>query len=115
MTSKSHNLDFRTSTIQAACRELDKMEEEIKELNDAKSAYRNKYIKGDLQMKLGDFDAMRRIYNMAEDRQGEYLDALREGFKALGVEGQLDWIKIDERIDSRDRGMHRSNCTSRFI
>lgn len=109
--SKTHNMEFRTGTIQTVCAELDRMDEEIFDLNEVRKAYRHKHIKGDLQMKIGDFDAFRRSYNMEEERRNEFLDALREGFTALnGKDGakQLDWIEADKRIKAKTKAQAKA-------
>lgn len=97
-----HNMDARTAKIQEVCTELDRMDEEIDILNEERRTYRKKHIKHGLDMKLGDFDAMRRIHGMKEERKNDYIDVLREGFSALGVEEQLDWITADARIQKRN-------------
>src|SRR3546814_10647644 len=50
-------------------------------------------IKGDLGMKIADFNAAYRLYKLEDDDRDTFLDAIRETFEALGIGQQLDWLK----------------------
>jgi len=102
MSNIGHNSADRQAILQKAYRDLETMEAEIKKLNEEKNSYRQKHVKGTLQMKLGDFDAARRIFSMEGDRRDEYIDALRENFIAIGIHEQFDWIAADERIQTKN-------------
>src|SRR5260221_484945 len=86
------NSGARAETIRAVAKYITEREAEIKVIREDITAYKATHIKGDLGMKLGDFGAVLRIYKMETEPRDAFLDTLREGFKALGLGGQLDWI-----------------------
>lgn len=43
-------------------------------------------------MKIADFAAVYRLYKLEGDDRDAALDAIREGFKALGIGEQLDFV-----------------------
>lgn len=102
MSNIGHNSQDRKDLLQQSYRELEAMEAEIKKLNEEKNSYRQKHIKGTLQMKLGDFDAARRMFVMDSERRDEYIDALRENFKAMDIHEQFDWLDADKRIVTKN-------------
>ena len=91
-SATGHNAKLRAETIRDVCRQLDALEADrdalTKEIRDLK----NTRIKGDLSMKIADFDATRRLYKLEGPDRDTFFDALREGFAALGIGQQLDWI-----------------------
>lgn len=100
-TTAGHNSKVRADIIRSVCREVEDLEAKRDEINTEIRDIMHKRIKGDLGMKIGDFNAMRRVYSMEDERRDNYLDTLREGFEALGAGEQLDFLKVQERIDSR--------------
>ena len=91
----------RPEKIRAICAELDQMEKDRDEQNEKIRTFRKQKIKNELGIKLGDFDAFRRVYGMEDDRRDEYLTALKEGFDALDAGDQLDWLAATERHQER--------------
>jgi len=96
-----HNIKARAEIIQEVCRKVSELEAKRKQIGADISELKNKRIKGDLSMKIGDFNIAYRLYNLEGDARDELLDTVRETFNALGVGEQLDWLQASERADSR--------------
>lgn len=92
------NRSNRDITIRAAVAWVAEHMAEVKKLNAEIAEYKAKHIKGDLGWKLASFNAVLRAAMLEDDDRDSFMDQLREGFAALGVGGQLDWIKA---ADSR--------------
>lgn len=94
--SEQHNSAARADTIRAAVRYIANAQAEIKALREDLNEYKQKHIKGDLGMKLSDFAAVYRVSQLEVEDRDKLLDTLREGFAALGLGGQLNWLDATE-------------------
>lgn len=93
------NSAARADTIRSACREITELEAERKSIGKEISSIKQKKVKGDLGMKIADFNVALRLYGLEAEDRDEFFDSLRETFGALGVGAQLDWI--DELAHSK--------------
>jgi hypothetical protein len=89
------NSALRAETIRAAVDYIAQRQAEVKSINADINEYRQKHIKGDLGMKLADFAAVYRVSQLEVEDRDQLLDTLQEGFAALGIGGQLDWVAAD--------------------
>ena len=84
----------RAQTIREACREIAALEAERAAIGEQIRKVKQSKIKGELGMKLADFNAALRLYRLENDDRDEFFDTLRETFAALGVGEQLDWLDV---------------------
>jgi len=91
------NSAARAETIRAAARYINERHADLKAIREEVAAYKATHIKGDLGMKISDFNALLRVYQLEGEDRDEFLDTLREGFAALGIGGQMDWVAEAER------------------
>lgn len=89
------NSAARADTIRTACRQITELEAERSGIGESIREIKQKLVKGDLGMKLADFNAALRLYRLESDDRNEFFDTLRETFAALGIGEQLDWLKSD--------------------
>jgi predicted nuclease with TOPRIM domain len=94
-----HNQPDRAAAIQDVCRRLENLEGEISALQEDRRNLKNEVVKGKLGLKLSDFNVAYRLYKLEGDDRDTMLDTMRECFEALGVGGQLDWIKAAEAAE----------------
>lgn len=87
------NIGARADTIRSACREITELEAQRKLIGEQIRTVKQKKIKGDLAMKVGDFNAALRLYQLEGDARDEFFDTLKETFRVLGVGAQLDWVE----------------------
>ncbi len=87
------NSKARKETILKACRELAGLLAERKELGEKIGKLKQTLVKGDLGMKIADFNLAFRLYQLEGEDRDQTLDTLKECFGALGIGGQLDWIE----------------------
>ena len=90
----------RRQIILDVCRDVAVLEAERKEVSERIRAIKAKRIKGDLGMKIADFDIAFRLYGLEGQARDELLAAVRELFDAQGVGGQLDWVDAVQRVDA---------------
>jgi len=93
----SHNSGDRKVLIQSAYQALERFENELAEIREARKAFKDEVIKGKLGMKVSDFQAGYRLYKLEGDERDQMLDTIRECFDALGAGEQLDWVAAAER------------------
>jgi 5-methylcytosine-specific restriction endonuclease McrA/uncharacterized protein (UPF0335 family) len=93
------NSNSRADTIKRAAQYIEKIEDEIAVLRADLREYKDAHIKGDLGFKLSDWATVYRMYKLEENDRNELLDTIREGFKALGIGEQLDWVTESEKSD----------------
>jgi hypothetical protein len=93
------NSAARADTIREAARWLRDREAEVASLREDIAGYKKTHIQGDLGFKLSDWNTLYRLYGLEGDDRDKLIDTIREGFAALGVGEQLDWIKEAERAD----------------
>jgi hypothetical protein len=96
-----HDAKERAALIQDACRRITNLTEERAGLSQDISDIKNEIVKGKLGMKISDFNAALRLYNLEGDARDDMLSTVQECFDALGVGGQLDWVQVAERAKSR--------------
>lgn len=90
----------RSKTINEAMKDIAAMEAEGAEVNARLKSYRQSIIKGELGMKIGDFNAAYRLYSLeGPDRDG-FLATISEVFNALGVGDQLNWIDATQNASA---------------
>lgn len=93
----THNSGDRRVLIQSAYQELERFENELAEIREARKSFKDEVIKGKLGMKTSDFMAGYRLYKLEGSDRDAMLDTIRECFDALGIGGQLDWVAAAER------------------
>lgn len=87
-----HNSAARADLIRAAVRRISELDGEIKELQAARTAYKNKTIKGDLGFRLADWNTTYRFYGLEDEDRDRLLDTIREGFHALAIGEQSNFL-----------------------
>lgn len=87
------NSAARADTIRDVIRELSALEAERKSISEQIREIKQTRIKGDLGMKIADFQAAYRLYQLEGDARDTFFDTLRETFSALGVGGQLNFLE----------------------
>ncbi len=90
--TEQSNAGARGDTIRAAVRFIAERQSEIAAIREELNEYKQKHIKGDLGMKLADFAAVFRVSQLEAEDRDQLLDTLKEGFAALSIGGQLDWV-----------------------
>jgi len=95
--TKDHNVAARGDIIKRCCSEIAGLEAERKTIGDQIRAIKQKQIKGDLGMKIADFNAALRLHSLEDEARDEFFDTLRETFQALGVGQQLNFLGGDVR------------------
>ncbi len=104
-----HNAKARKAIINEVIREVTELEEQRKKISQEINALKHTKIKGDLNMKIADFNAALRIYKLEAEDRDEFLDTLQETFEALGINGQLDFIEtLPTEQDGDDEETARS-------
>lgn len=91
-TTEGHNSKARAKTIKEAIREIAALESERQSISEQIREIKQVRIKGDLDMKIADFNAAMRLYKLEDEARDTFLDTLRETFEALGLGKQLDFI-----------------------
>ena len=86
------NVAARKDTIRDVCKKLQALESQRKDISEEIASLKQTKIKGDLGMKIGDFNTAYRLYQLEGDDRDQLLDTLRETFEALGVGAQLDFL-----------------------
>lgn len=91
------NSGARADAIRAAVRFLADSEAEIKTIREEINEYKQIHIKGELGFKMTDFNAIYRVSKLEVEDRDQLLDTLREGFAALGIGEQLDWVSAAQK------------------
>jgi hypothetical protein len=91
-TTEGHNSEARAEIIRAACRDITALVSERNSISSEIREIKQSRIKGDLNMKLSDFNTALRLYQLEGDDRDELFHTLRECFQALGVGEQLDFL-----------------------
>jgi len=104
--SPKHNVEARKGIIADVCRELHALQSEKDAINERIAEIKNKKIKGDLGMKVSDFNFAYRAYKLEGKDRALLLDTMRETFEALGIGEQLDFISASQRksVDAANDG-----------
>lgn len=102
--NQGHNAASRANTIRDTCRKLAELEARRDEIGEQIRALRQVAIKGDLGMKIADFNAVYRLYSLEDEARDAFLDVLKETFEALGVGSQLSFLDVigSKRADVAD-------------
>lgn len=90
--TRKHNAAARAATIRKVCAEVTALELECASIREEIRKIKQTKIKGDLGMKLSDFNAALRLYSLEDKDRDEYFDTLRETFEALQKGAQLDFL-----------------------
>ena len=98
---KSHNKGVRKDIILKAIRKIKALEKDRDAINEDIRSIKMKEIKGDLGMKIADFNAALRLYDLENEDRAEFFDTLRETFEAVGIGKQLDFLDEMEKQDKR--------------
>lgn len=94
---KGHNLDAaRAADIRAICNKIGGLTAERRIISDKIREIKQKRVKGDLDMKIADFNVAYRLYQLEQDDRNQLLETLRETFSALGIGEQLDFLPVAE-------------------
>lgn len=100
-----HNAEARAKTIRSVCKELAGLEAERASIGEQMREIKQTRIKGDLNMKIADFNAAFRLYKLEDDDRSTFLDTLRETFEALGIGMQSSFLgALDGGTPARQTG-----------
>ena len=90
-TTAGHNSAARGQVIKDIIHALDEVDSRIAELSEERKRIKGR-IKSDLGEKVSDFNVLRRFYALEQEPRDQLFDLLKEGFGALGIGQQLDFI-----------------------
>lgn len=90
----------RKETILSVIKRVSALEAERKSIGEDIRSIKQTLIKGELGMKIGDFNVAMRLYSLEGDDRDELLDTIHETFNALGMGDQLDWITASQRTQA---------------
>lgn len=99
-TTAGHNSKVRGDIIRSVYKAVEEIDGKIDELRQERSQLLKDRVKQDLGMKLGDFAAAYRMYHMDAEKRDTLIDTMHENFEAMGLHEQLDWVKVQERMDA---------------
>lgn len=94
------NTAVRKDIIMSVIKEVSSLEAQRKSIGEEIRSIKQTKIKGDLGMKIGDFNVAMRLYSLEGDDRDELLDTIHETFDALGMGEQLDWVAASNRLTS---------------
>ena len=94
------NSAARKAIITQTLQQLETLEAERKGTSDLIRELKAIKIKGELGMKISDWNIFKRLHALEGGDRDELLATVREGFDALGVGAQLDWVEAAERVAS---------------
>lgn len=97
------NTGARAEIIRSACRYIADQQAAIKEIQADIAEYKSTHVKGDLGMKASDFAVILRAYKLEDDNRDSFIDAIREGFAALGIGGQGDFLGALDTLRNEPR------------
>lgn len=86
------NSAARGDAIRKAIRDIMALEAQRAGIGEDISEILQTVVKTDLGMKITDFRAILRVYKLEGDARDQFFDTLREGFAALGLGSQADFI-----------------------
>lgn len=99
---KNHNKGARKEIILKTIRKVIDIEKKTAALNAEKSALLSTNIKGDLGMKIADFNAALRVYRLEGEDREEFFDTMRETFQALGIGKQMNFLDEMEKQAAKE-------------
>jgi ribosome modulation factor len=82
----------RQKIIRMVIQECRSLTAEAQSINAQRRELLNKHVKGDLGMKIADFNSVLRLSSLEDDDRDVYLATLRETFAALEIGQQLDFL-----------------------
>lgn len=82
----------RRKMICRAMREVSRLQAERARIGEEIASVKQRLIKGALGWKLKDWGILKRIYDLEQEDRDQTMAVLREGFAALEIGEQLDWI-----------------------
>ena len=85
-----NNTKARDDVIRECATEFDRIAEARKDLSKMASETRKRL--GDIGVQSKSFEYALRLRNMEQEARNSYMEDLHTTYKALGIEGQLDWI-----------------------
>jgi hypothetical protein len=91
----------RQEIIRSTVRDVNQLEAERREIGERIRIIKVTRIKGQLGMKIGDFNAGFRAYALEGSDRNGFLAAQREVFESLGVGEMVDWVTEVERAEQR--------------
>lgn len=86
-----HNSASRKATIREIKAKLDEVNSRIAELQEERKRVKGR-IKSDLGWKVADWNVMTRFADLEDEPRDVLFDTLREGFEALNVGGQHNFL-----------------------
>jgi len=95
-----HNTKARAAAIRKAIREITKLEKERSAISEQIASVKETMVRGDLGMKISDFNAALRVYRLEGEDRAQFLDTLKETFDALGEGDQLDFIDTLKKTEA---------------
>jgi len=87
-----HNSKERQAIIVKCVQEIVALESKRDQISEQIRDIKQTRIKGELNMKIGDFNAALRLYRLEGDDREAFMETLRETFLALGLGEQLDFL-----------------------
>lgn len=102
------NSKARHETIRTAMRKVAELEAERREIGAEIKTVKQTLIKGQLGFELEDWKMLQRLYDVDQERRDKTIDTLREGFAALGIGEQLDFVKTLDIKDEEPRAPEAS-------
>lgn len=107
----SLNVSNRAETIRRACREITSLEASRKSISQDIASLKQTLVKGELGMKIADFNVALRLYQLEGEDRDTLFDTLRETFEALGVGQQLGFLDAlaEQKEEERANGLADPN------
>lgn len=96
--SEKNQSSNRKETIISVIKRVSALEAERKTIGEDIRSIKNTLIKGELGLKIGDFNIAMRLYSLENEDRDELLDTIHETFNALGIGDQLNWLDASERL-----------------
>lgn len=96
-----HNSQARGEIIRKVGNEIDGLESQVAAIQAEIRTIKQKRVKGDLKMKIIDFNIARRMLSLEGADRDELLGTVREVFDAMGIGDQLDWVEAQDRLEAK--------------
>ena len=97
------NSAARKDLIRSTHQKLMDVNSKIRALQLERTELKNRHIKGDLGMKIADFNVALRMYDLEGDDRDELFDTINETFKALAPGQQSSFLDAVEKRASGSR------------
>lgn len=99
------NSAARASIIREACETIGELERQVDGIKAEIKMVKETRVKGDLGMKIADFNLAYKLYQAGQDERDGLFDTMRECFLALGVGMQLNWLDAAEQAGGAEAGL----------